>query len=49
MLFGKMAKLKTQEGSYEKKSKSKGVASKTKTSTLKSSKNYVKAYKGQGR
>jgi hypothetical protein len=44
-----MAKVKTQEGSYEKKSKSKGVASKTKTSKLKTSKNYVKAYKSQGR
>lgn len=44
-----MAKIKTQEGTYLKKSKSKGVASKTKTSTLKSSKNYVKAYRGQGR
>jgi hypothetical protein len=44
-----MAKVKQQDGSYEKKSKSKGVASKTKTSTLKTSKNYVKAYKGQGR
>lgn len=49
MLFGRMAKVKTQEGSYEKKSKTKGVASKTKTSTLKSSKNYIKAYNGQGR
>lgn len=44
-----MAKVKTQEISYEKKSKSRGVASKTKTSVLKSSKNYVKAYRGQGR
>lgn len=44
-----MAKVKSQEGTYEKKSKSKGVASKTKTSSLKSSKNYVKAYIGQGR
>jgi len=44
-----MAKVKTQERTYLKKSKSKGVASKTKTSTLKSSKNYIKIYKGQGR
>lgn len=44
-----MAKIKSQETNYIKKSKSKGVASKTKTSTLKSSKNYVKSYKGQGR
>jgi hypothetical protein len=40
---------KVQQTSYIKKSKSKGVASKSKTSTLKSSKNYVKAYRGQGR
>ena len=44
-----MAKAKQQEGSYVSKPKNTGVASKTKTSTLKSSKNYVKAYKGQGR
>jgi hypothetical protein len=44
-----MAKVKTQENSYVQKGKKSGVASKTKTSTLKSSKNYVKAYKGQGR
>jgi hypothetical protein len=44
-----MAKVKQQEGTYEKKSKSKGVAAKTKTSKLKSSKNYVKKYAGQGR
>jgi hypothetical protein len=44
-----MAKVKTQEGRYEKKSKKSGVAAKTKTSTLKTSKNYVKSYKGQGR
>ncbi len=44
-----MAKIKSQETNYIKKSKSKGVASKTKTSNLKSSKNYVKSYKGQGR
>jgi hypothetical protein len=40
---------KAQQTLYVKKSKSKGVASKSKTSTLKSSKNYVKAYRGQGR
>jgi hypothetical protein len=44
-----MAKVKQQEGSYVGKSKKSGVASKTKTSTLKTSKNYVKAYRGQGR
>lgn len=44
-----MAKVKQQEGSYETKPKKTGVASKTKTSKLKSSKNYVKSYKGQGR
>lgn len=44
-----MAKVKQQESTYQSKPKKKGVASKTKTSTLKSSKNYVKSYKGQGR
>lgn len=44
-----MAKVKQQEGSYVAKPKKTGVAAKTKTSTLKSSKNYVKSYKGQGR
>lgn len=44
-----MAKVKQQEGTYKSKPKKSGVASKTKTSTLKSSKNYVKAYKSQGR
>ena len=44
-----MAKVKTQDGNYVAKSKKSGVAAKTKTSTLKSSKNYVKAYKSQGR
>lgn len=35
---------------YEKKKvKRKGVHSKSKTSALKSSKNYVKKYRGQGR
>jgi hypothetical protein len=44
-----MAKVKTQESTYQAKPKKSGVASKTKTSTLKTSKNYVKAYRGQGR
>lgn len=44
-----MAKVKQQESAYQAKSKKSGVAAKTKTSTLKSSKNYVKSYKGQGR
>jgi len=44
-----MAKLKQQDSSFVKKTKKSGVAAKTKTSTLKTSKNYVKAYRGQGR
>lgn len=44
-----MAKVKQQESAYQAKSKKSGIASKTKTSTLKSSKNYKKAYVGQGR
>jgi hypothetical protein len=44
-----MAKVKQQESSYVGKPKKSGVASKTKTSTLKTSKNYVKKYVGQGR
>jgi hypothetical protein len=44
-----MAKVQTQDSNYSQKGKKSGVASKTKTSTLKSSKNYVKAYKGQGK
>jgi hypothetical protein len=44
-----MAKVKEQNGNFKVKTKNSGVASKTKTSTLKTSKNYVKAYKGQGR
>jgi len=44
-----MAKVKQQESAYQAKTKKSGVAAKTKMSTLKSSKNYVKAYKGQGR
>lgn len=35
--------------SYTKKSKSKGVAAKTQTSKVKTSKLYKKPYKGQGR
>jgi len=44
-----MAKVKQQDTAFEAKPKKTGVASKTKTSKLKSSKNYVKSYKGQGR
>lgn len=44
-----MAKIKQQDTAFEAKPKKTGVASKTKTSKLKSSKNYVKSYKGQGR
>jgi hypothetical protein len=44
-----MAKVKQQESAYQAKPKKSGVAAKTKTSTLKTSKNYVKAYRGQGR
>jgi len=44
-----MAKVKQQDSAYKAKPKKSGVAAKTKTSTLKSSKNYVKAYRGQGR
>jgi len=44
-----MAKVKQQEGTYKAKPKKTGVAAKTKTSTLKTSKNYVKSYKSQGR
>jgi len=44
-----MAKVKQQEGTYKAKPKKTGVAAKTKTSTLKTSNNYVKSYKGQGR
>jgi len=44
-----MAKVKQQESSYVSKPKKSGVASKTKTSKLKTSKNYVKSYRGQGR
>lgn len=44
-----MAKLKQQDTSFVEKPKKSGVAAKTKSSTLKTSKNYVKAYRGQGR
>jgi hypothetical protein len=44
-----MAKVKQQDSLHVSKPKKSGVASKTKTSTLKTSKNYVKAYRGQGR
>ena len=44
-----MAKIKQQESAYQAKPRKSGVASKTKTSTLKTSKNYVKKYVGQGR
>jgi hypothetical protein len=45
-----MAKAKiSTDSSFKKKAKKKGVAAKTKTSTLKSSKLYKKPYKGQGR
>jgi hypothetical protein len=44
-----MAKVKQQETTHKSNSSKSGVAAKTKTSTLKTSKNYVKAYKGQGR
>ena len=47
-----MAKIKAQTAArtYEKKDVSRpGIHSKTKTSKLKTSKNYVKAYRGQGK
>jgi hypothetical protein len=44
-----MAKVKQQDSNFVPKSKRSGVFAKTKTSTLKTSKNYVKAYRGQGR
>jgi hypothetical protein len=45
-----MAKAKVSiDSAYKKKAKIKGVASKTKTSALKSSKLYKKEYRGQGR
>jgi len=44
-----MAKVKQQDSNFVTKPKRSGVYAKTKTSTLKTSKNYVKSYKGQGR
>jgi len=45
-----MAKAKNESVKLEKKKISRpGVHSKTKTSSLKDSKNYKKSYKGQGR
>jgi hypothetical protein len=45
-----MAKAKNESVKLEKKKISRpGVHSKTKTSSLKESKNYKKSYKGQGR
>ena len=47
-----MAKIKSQSAAiaYEKPNVSRpGVHAKTKTSSLKTSKNYKKAYRGQGR
>lgn len=44
-----MAKVKQQDSAFKVKPKKSGVAAKTKTSTLKTSKNYIKKYKGQGR
>lgn len=45
-----MAKIKNESIKLEKKKTSRpGVHSKSKTSSLKDSKNYKKSYKGQGR
>lgn len=44
-----MAKVKQQDINFVEKPKRKGVFAKTKTSALKTSKNYVKKYVGQGR
>ena len=44
-----MAKQISTQSSLIKKSKSKGVQAKTKTSKIKTSKLYKKPYKGQGR
>lgn len=44
-----MAKIKVTEANKIVKPKKKGLAAKTKTSKHKSSKNYVKPYRGQGR
>ena len=44
-----MAKILTAEAPSGVKKKRKGIHAKTKTSKLKSSKHYKKAYRGQGR
>lgn len=44
-----MGKVKQQDDSFVAKTKRSGVYAKTKTSSLKTSKNYVKPYRGQGR
>jgi len=44
-----MAKILTAEAPSGEKKKRKGIHAKTKTSKLKSSKHYKKAYRGQGR
>ena len=44
-----MAKLITSDAPKDFKKRRKGIHAKTKTSKLKSSRNYKKAYRGQGR
>ena len=44
-----MAKIQTAGAPSEAKKKRKGIHSKSRTSKLKSSKHYKKAYRGQGR
>ena len=44
-----MARILTADAPSGVKKKRKGIHAKTKTSTTKSSKNYKKAYRGQGR
>lgn len=44
-----MAKVINQNYQKKKNTKRPGIHSKNKTSSLKTSKNYVKTYKGQGR
>jgi hypothetical protein len=44
-----MAKLKQQDSTYIATEKKKGKAAKTKMSSSKTSKKYVKPYRGQGR
>lgn len=44
-----MAKIQIAQTGVKKKTKTKGVQAKTKTSKLKTSKLYKKPYKGQGR